>query len=288
VLQTQIGVSRRLRDLFFEERPEYPTFAWQEAIVNAVAHRDYSLRGNETEIGMFDDRLEVKSPGLPPEPVTIEELQQRKQVHASRNPRIMRVLKALKFVRERGEGLPRMFEETEQSFLPPPELRTEGRFFTVKLRNTLVFDDATMNWLRTFPLKGLNIRQQRILAHSYQSGRGYFVLREYATINNIDKDTAKKEIRQLVDLQVVEVVGSRKGAKYCPLLQRGSIEERLRDYFSRHVSLTNTDYRKLIGNIHVVTASVQLRKFVDDGLLRKEGQRRATRYYATEALLKTK
>jgi ATP-dependent DNA helicase RecG len=288
LLQTQIGVSRKLRDLFFEERPEYPTFAWQEAIVNAVAHRDYSLRGNETEVRMFDDRLEFKNPGLPPEPVTIEELQQRKPVHASRNPRIMRVLKALKFVRERGEGLPRMFEETEQSFLSPPELQTEGRFFKLTLRSTLIFDDETMSWLRTFPLKKLNSRQQRALAHAYQSGRGYFVLRDYAHINSIDKETAKREIRSLIADKIVEVVGKKKGAKYYPLLQRGSIEERLREYFSRHESLTNTEYRRLAGTIHVVTASGQLRKLVDDGVLRKEGKKRGTRYYPTERLLKTK
>jgi len=54
---------QRLVDLFFEERLEYPTFAWQEAIVNAVAHRDYRYEGLGIEVWMFDDRLEVRSPG---------------------------------------------------------------------------------------------------------------------------------------------------------------------------------------------------------------------------------
>jgi ATP-dependent DNA helicase RecG len=288
LIQGQIGVSRKLKDLFFEERPEYPTFSWQEAVVNAVAHRDYSLRGSEIEIRMFDDRLEVKNPGLPPDPVTLEELQQRVPVHASRNPRIMRVLKAMKFVRERGEGLPRIFEETEESFLPPPELVAEGRFFKMTLRNTPVFDDKTMQWLRNFPLEKMNIRQRRVLAHSFQSGKGCFVLREYAKVNGIDKETARKDIRELISLQVVEVVGTKKAAKYYPLLQRGTIEERLKEYFSRHPSLSNTEYRRLAGNVHVVTASVQLRKLVTEGVLRKEGAKRGTRYYPTARLLKTK
>lgn len=63
-----------LHDLFFQEKFEYPTFAWQEAIINAIAHRDYSITGIQVEFWMFDDHLEVRSPGPPPEPVTIEQL----------------------------------------------------------------------------------------------------------------------------------------------------------------------------------------------------------------------
>src|SRR5207247_3932153 len=52
-----------LHDLFFRERLEYPTFAWQEALVNAVAHRDYSLTGTSIEVCIFDDRVQVRSAG---------------------------------------------------------------------------------------------------------------------------------------------------------------------------------------------------------------------------------
>ncbi len=288
LVQSQIGVSRKLKDLFFEERPEYPTFAWQEAIVNAVAHRDYSLRGNEVEIRMFDDRLEVKNPGLPPEPVTIEDLQQRKQVHASRNPRIMRVLKAMGFVRERGEGLPRIFEETEESFLMPPEITADGRFFKITLRNTPVFDDETMRWLGQFPMEKLHPRQRRILGYCRQSRKGFFTLTDYVRENGIDKENAKKEIRQMLDLQVVELVGRRKAAKYYPLLQRGTIEERLREYFSRHEFLTNREYRRITGTQQSFSASIQLKRLVRDDLLQSKGRRKGTRYYPTQKLLKTK
>ncbi len=278
---TQIKISIKLRDLFFEERPEYPTFAWQEAVINAVAHRDYSFRTNGIEIRMFDDRLEIQSIGLPPEPLRIEDLQQRKAMHASRNPRIMRTLKMLGCVRERGEGLSRMFEEMESSCLPVPELRADGQFFVVTFRNTPVFDDKTMQWLRSFPLDKINPRQRRILAKSYQSGKGYFVLREYSDINRVDKETAKKEIRELVDRGIVECVGIRNAAKYYPLLHEGSVEERLKDYFRRHEYLTNKEYRRLFGAISVGEANQRLRKLVEEGILRKEGERRGTRYYPT-------
>jgi ATP-dependent DNA helicase RecG len=73
-------------NLFCRDMPEYPTFAWQEAIVNAVAHRDYADQGREIEVWFFDNRLEVLSPGDLVAPVTLGHLQARRRIHASRNP----------------------------------------------------------------------------------------------------------------------------------------------------------------------------------------------------------
>ena len=73
---------QHLVDLFFEEKLEYPTFAWQETIVNAVAHRDYRYEGLGIEIWMFDDRLEIRSPGELVEPVTLERLLRQERIHA--------------------------------------------------------------------------------------------------------------------------------------------------------------------------------------------------------------
>jgi ATP-dependent DNA helicase RecG len=64
LLDTLIDRSARLRDLFFEETPEYPTFAWQEAIVNAVAHRDYSIQGQSVESGFTTIASRSGVPGL--------------------------------------------------------------------------------------------------------------------------------------------------------------------------------------------------------------------------------
>jgi len=120
-VQPHVRERQHLVDLFFEERLEYPSFAWQEAIVNAVVHRDYRYEGMGIEIWMFDDHLDVRSPGELVEPVTLMRLQRREHVHASRNPRIVRVLTDFRCMREQGEGIPRMFEVMEHEGLYPPE-----------------------------------------------------------------------------------------------------------------------------------------------------------------------
>jgi ATP-dependent DNA helicase RecG len=186
-----------LHDLFFRERLEYPTFAWQEALMNAVAHRDYALTGASIETWMFDDRIEVRSPGLPPPPVTLEQLRLQRSVHFSRNPLIVRVLADLGYLREMGEGIPRMFQEMEHYGLRPPEFSSEGFIFTVTLRNTPVYDDDTLRWLTQFGGGQINFRQRRLLAYAYCHGKT-FSTAEYQRIAEVDRDTAYRDIRGMV------------------------------------------------------------------------------------------
>ena len=83
---SEMAVSAVVRDLEREETLEYPRFAVREAIVNAVCHRDYRMKGRRIEIRMFADRLEVVSPGGLPGFITIENFVGE---HFSRNPRIV-------------------------------------------------------------------------------------------------------------------------------------------------------------------------------------------------------
>ena len=71
----------------FTKMPEYPEAAWVEGIVNAVIHRDYSLVGTSITIAMYEDRLEIKSPGTLPNIVNLTNM---KETRYSRNPKIAR------------------------------------------------------------------------------------------------------------------------------------------------------------------------------------------------------
>ena len=190
-----------LHDLFFRERLEYPTFAWQEALVNAAAHRDYDLSGASIEVWMFDEHIDVRSPGQPPPPVTLEQLRRQKSLHFSRNPLIVRVLADLGYLREMGEGVPRMFQEMEGYGLNPPELSLEGFIFTVTLRNAPVYDEATLRWLNQFGNQ-ITQRQRRLLAYAYCHSKT-FSTAEYEKIAEVDRDTAYREIRLMVKNGIV-------------------------------------------------------------------------------------
>lgn len=118
LLESQMREFQQLgRDGVFKKIPEYPAFAWLEGLVNAVAHRDYSIQGDHIRISMFDDRIEFSSPGRLPSIVTVDNIQ---TTRFSRNPMIARVLSDLGWVRELNEGVKRIYTDMASFFLDPP------------------------------------------------------------------------------------------------------------------------------------------------------------------------
>jgi len=72
--------------------PEYPEEVLREALLNALAHRDYNVRGTTVDVTVWDDRIEIRSPGGLPGPITVANMREE---HYSRNRRVMRCLKTL-------------------------------------------------------------------------------------------------------------------------------------------------------------------------------------------------
>ena len=152
----------------FQEGPEYPEFAWREALLNAVAHRDYGVTGTGTEIRVFDDRMEVVSPGSLVGNLTLKELLKLERVHHSRNPRIVRVLVDLGFARDQGEGIPRMFAEMADAFLPNPEIDATENNVTITLRNTPTLSDTDRAFISRLDLPELSRNEFRALLHAHR------------------------------------------------------------------------------------------------------------------------
>ena len=275
---------QRLVDLFFEEKLEYPTFAWQETIVNAVAHRDYRYEGLGIEIWMFDDRLEIRSPGELVEPVTLERLLRRERIHASRNPRIVRVLSDFGYMREQGEGIPRIFEAMERDGLYPPGIRMEAEaIFTVTLRNTVAYSPETLRWLAQFEPQGLNGNQKRILIYAKEH-QNAFTSREYQKLVGADIYQASRDIKDLIGKGLVKL--PRKGGRIYELLSvvSGATAEKPPEYVALEAVLKengfikNEDIRKIL-RVSVRQATRIASRLVADGWLRFEGYLKTRRYF---------
>jgi ATP-dependent DNA helicase RecG len=87
------------------ERWDYPLEAVREAIVNAVAHRDYTIAVMDIELSIYADRMEVISPSRLPNTVTVAKM--RAGYRASRNELIKEVLRDYRYVEATGLGVPR-------------------------------------------------------------------------------------------------------------------------------------------------------------------------------------
>lgn len=274
---------QRLVDLFFEEKLEYPTFAWQETIVNAIAHRDYRYEGLSVEIWMFDDRLEIRSPGELVEPVTLERLLRQERIHASRNPRIVRVLSDFGYMREQGEGIPRIFEAMERDGLYPPGIRLEAEaIFTVTLRNTVAYSPETLRWLAQFEPQGLNGNQKRILVYAKEH-QNAFTSREYQKLVSADIYQASRDIKELIAKRIVKL--PRKGGRTYELLPvaSGATAEKPPEYVALEAVLKengfikNEDIRRVLG-ISQFSANRIAKRLITEGWLKSEGSKRGRRY----------
>lgn len=282
LLGTLIQRSSRLHDLFFQEMPEYPTFAWQEALVNAVAHRDYGIQGQAVEVWLYDDRFEVWSPGgLPPE-VSIDDLRAGVPAHASRNPRIARALADLGVMRDQGEGIPRMFEEMESSFLRLPTLDVVAGRFRVVLQNDPIFRLDDPKWPQSVRALPISLTQKRAMVGLVDRE---FSNADYGELNAVDRDTAYRELNDLVERGLVQATGSGAGTSYRVVREAVSHSapntappmERIVARMAEAGFITNTDYRDAF-DVDRKTAKAALASWVGEGVLVREGNRRWARY----------
>jgi ATP-dependent DNA helicase RecG len=107
------------------DRPQYPRPVLREAIVNAVAHRDYSITGAQILLYVFDNRVEIRSPGGLPNTVTLANV--RTHYSKARNETIARVLFNLGYVNSLGSGIPRMIRLMREHVGRDPEFEVIGR-----------------------------------------------------------------------------------------------------------------------------------------------------------------
>ena len=282
-IKPHVKARQRLHDLFFNETLEYPTFAWQEAVVNAVAHRDYGLMGTAVDVhNKHDDRLEVISPGAPPEPVTVAELRAARPVHAARNPLIVRVLTDLGHMRELGKGIPRMFDEMERAGRNPPEIDLDGSSrLHVTLQNEVVFDAETVAWLERYSDVGLARDQRRLLAWAHSHG-GTFTSREYQKLAHTDIYGASRDIKDLIRRGLV--VSEKKGGRVYKVIEAAppvvipeDLQPLVGDLRTRGF-LRNADVRQALG-VERDRVRDLLRAWVEEEWLAREGKRKGTKYF---------
>ena len=204
----QVRRSEKLNGLYFEKVPEYPEFAWQEAIVNAFAHRDYGYQGREVEAWFYEDRMEVSNPGDLLPPVTLARLREGLPAHATRNPLLVRVLADAGVMWDEGEGVARIFEEMAESALREPEVELEDGVFCVRLYNE--------------PLAaGPDADAGTAVADSRSAGLREHFLRhpsltnaDYRRILEVSRYAAVPELRRLVESGLLRMEGKGRGTRY--------------------------------------------------------------------------
>ena len=202
------------------EREEYPHEAVREAIVNAIIHRDYQITGSEIHIDMFDDRLEILSPGGMIDGRYIQDLDITKISSMRRNRIISDIFNRLHFMDRRGSGLTRIIETYHENETKP------------------IFISDASSFKVILPNKGYKKNEEVKYTQNIVNDKDYFIVQLHKTIYGNVKNTTITKIQKLFDkfgytkdfdredVQIIfEIKKSRASEIISKLLNIGLIEE---------------------------------------------------------------
>jgi predicted HTH transcriptional regulator len=196
---------------------EYPVEALREALVNAVAHRQYEDAGRKVMLEVFSDRIVISSPGMPPAPITLASLRKGKYRPCSRNPVLAQCLSFFHRVEERGSGFRRMRDQMLDHGLDKPLIGTETGYFQVTFPGPgdnlerIRMPEARLVVTPAIEAQ-LNKRQRLIIKQVLNAGS---VTRRWCVAEfHVANDTAGRDLKNLKDLGILKPEGRGRALHY--------------------------------------------------------------------------
>jgi ATP-dependent DNA helicase RecG len=188
------------------DTPLYPPLALRESLVNALAHRDYSVDGGAVSVALFDDRLEIWSTGTLPAGLTPELL---KGIHESvpRNRLIADVFHRRGLIERWGRGTNKILAEAKRAGCPEPEFEELAGAFIVRFKPTSAKAEASA-------IEELSGRAKKILSTLHRIGptTGPVLLQELG--ESISLRTLQRELGRLKEAGRVVALGRKRGTLY--------------------------------------------------------------------------
>jgi ATP-dependent DNA helicase RecG len=207
-LRDQLRETVSLDGMQSRRRLEYPLEAVRELVVNAVAHRDYSIAGDGIRLFIFSDRLEVHSPGKLPGPVTVENLL---EARFSRNPIIVQVLADLGYIERLGYGIDRVLALAKEWQLRRPLFEEAAGGFRVTLFAAVPHAHLTarQRW------QGMDLNPRQWQALEFLTRNGRITNREYLeAAPGVTAETIRRDLADLVARGLLLKIGDRRGTYY--------------------------------------------------------------------------
>lgn len=217
-----IEKSGTIDDLQRKDKYSIPIVAIREALVNAVVHRDYSILGADIKVAIFDDRIEITSPGALPKSLDINDIKDgRSEV---RNKVIARFFKEIGYIEQWGTGIKRILLECKKQGLPEPLFKESGDFFKVTIykRNDhsmkvtdsagKVTDSAEKVTDISSDYSYLNETEKSILQYIKENGK--IANKEAREITGLKETAVKNLLRKMVENKLINSKGQGRNRHY--------------------------------------------------------------------------
>lgn len=199
-----------------QEQLEYPMEAARELVVNAVAHRDYSINGDGIRLFIFRDHMEVSSPGGLAGPVTVANI---KDERFSRNPVIVQVLADMGFIERLGYGVDRVIDLMKQQNQREPDFQETAGGFRVVLHRANQEEDTKKAKAKPKNLLEMDIefnpRQEIAIRFLQDDPVGHITNSKLQELcPDVHPETIRRDLADLVSKEILMKKGQKRGSYY--------------------------------------------------------------------------
>lgn len=218
-----INLKAEIKGLYREETYEIPVVALRESLVNALIHRDYINQGRDVKVGVYDDIVNIVSPGSLPSNITIEDIFNGRS--EARNRVIAHIFKELGLIEQWGSGINRIINACKELGLPAPKIEEKNDFFDVELiRPQPDTDDyepledgkpsdtvGKPSENRRIPSDS-NEQERAILEYIFENGS--IKSKQVEEILNIKESRTRELLREMVEKGFIEKYGQGRSTFY--------------------------------------------------------------------------
>ncbi len=225
-IKNHINLRGEIKGLQRTDTFEIPEAALREALVNAVIHRDYTNQGRDIKVGVYDDIVNIVSPGGFPSTLTAESLTEgRSEI---RNRVVARVFKELGFIEQWGSGIQRIKNSCTAHGLSEPRVREKGDFVDVEFFRPVVDNAALVqdtggqlqtgapDYARLRPIasdyEGLDSDESQLIA--YMDSHGKLGRKEAIVLLQLGETKIKSLFNSLMEKGLIERKGQGRGTYY--------------------------------------------------------------------------
>ncbi len=225
-MQNHINLRGEIKGLVRTDTYEIPQVALREALINALIHRDYINGGRDIKVGIYDDIVNIVSPGSFPNTITAEDIMSGRS--EARNKVVANVFKELGLIEQWGSGISRIKMACKESGLKEPKIEEENDFVDVEFyrpimdKNEYLVSNTVGKPLETDDCGRLRTITDDYAKLSEEERKVLLYLLENTTISRkevlevlaIKKTKAHKILASLVEKELIEREGKGRGTYY--------------------------------------------------------------------------
>jgi len=192
-----------------KEIPALPFTMVREAVVNALVHRDYDIKGAKCQLIVDDHTVVIMSPGYPPSPITVEQLQSFNVPMLSRNPGLHYVFAKMELAEERGLGIKSLKAQAEQAGLPLPKYAFNDPYLVLTLYRSPESASLTLA-----PQILTELSEDERMAWQFIMAKNSVTTRELMKEMGFPERKSQRVLSNLIEVKLVRRVGAGRTTHY--------------------------------------------------------------------------